>query len=388
MKIDIVLAVGSATVQGRSLLGANVYTQPGESLLLDRQERRIHSPDETLTLGDIVVPQMRQSHRVVGCRRGQDWGYLFGCNEHHVALGVSQWRSKLWRPSGGISGPDLVRLTLQRAHSARHAIDLLGEFLEKYGQRGDHVFLACDGREGFVLEAAGNFWATIECHQMRAVSDCALIRQDWQRLSRGLADHVHARGWWPDDGSKLDFVACLGDPTHACSVDLKRWGRATLALASQEGAIDPYVLRRILAEHCEHFQQLRPSTYSLAGSLVAELSPDTQHPVLLWHADHLTGPGVYFAHTLDSDRVVAREATGSLLRELQEHLQSQLDLEAEKFLSQIMLASPIGGRQALCEDFAQRQIERWQRLSLGRKEPAISRPRRPRMEEMMSFISE
>jgi hypothetical protein len=33
--------------------------------------------------------------------------------------------------------------------------------------------------------------------------------QDWNRISPGLGQHAISQGWWPGDGSKLDFVGAL-----------------------------------------------------------------------------------------------------------------------------------------------------------------------------------
>ena len=52
-----------------------------------------------------------------------------------------------------------------------------------------------DATEGFVLETAGHYWALLECRHSRAVTDAAMIRQDWRRLAPGLADCVIERGW-------------------------------------------------------------------------------------------------------------------------------------------------------------------------------------------------
>ena len=44
--------------------------------------------------------------------------------------------------------------------------------------------------------STGRYWAVLECQQVRAVTDVALIRQDWHRLSPGLSSHAIENGWW------------------------------------------------------------------------------------------------------------------------------------------------------------------------------------------------
>ena len=66
-----------------------------------------------------------------------------------------------------------------------------------------------DRKEAFVSSRLGRYWAVMECRQVRAVTDVALIRQEWQRLSPGLSPLAIDNGWWDGDGSKLDFAGCL-----------------------------------------------------------------------------------------------------------------------------------------------------------------------------------
>ena len=124
--------------------------------------------------------------------------------------------------------------------------------------------------EAFVLETCGRYWALLECGHTRVVTDAAMIRQDWRRLAPGLADCVIEKGWWQDDGSKIDFVRCLSENTDAAKNAQKRWGRASLALAQQQGAIDLHYLRHMLADHYVSNRDLLAKT-TLASSFMIDL---------------------------------------------------------------------------------------------------------------------
>ena len=159
-------------------------------------------------------------------------------------------------PKPGLTGPDLVRLALERCGSARQALDLLTDLLARHGECGDHNFLLADPHEAYTLEAAGRHWAAQEIHQVRAVGDAAVIRQDWYRLSAGLAGEAINSGWWPEDGSKLDFAGRPGRRASPAGSALRRWGRTTRLLEEQNGHIDAAFLRRLLADHYDgtHFE--------------------------------------------------------------------------------------------------------------------------------------
>src|SRR5262245_39007023 len=208
---DMVVALGAATVPEATLLGLNRHGTIRDSFTLHQNSGRCHARDEMLCTEALNIPQARQTYAVLGCRAGRAWGYHAGINEHHVAAGFSRWQSKIPAECFGFTGADLVRLALERSRTARQALELVTDLVTRHGQgdsaRHDHIFLIADSHEAYVVEAAGSSWAWVECREVRAVSDVGLIRQDWQRLSPGLADHAFAHGWWPDDGSKLDFGA-------------------------------------------------------------------------------------------------------------------------------------------------------------------------------------
>src|SRR5205085_6498552 len=129
----------------------------------------------------------RQSLAPLGCGPNGCWGYQHGINEQQVAAGCASWQTLSRSDTPGLSGTDLVRLMLERAASARQAVDVLTDLVQRHGQGNcagqtdghDHVFLIADPREAFVVEAAGNFWAMQEIGQVRATGDVGVIRQDW-----------------------------------------------------------------------------------------------------------------------------------------------------------------------------------------------------------------
>jgi len=220
MASDLVVALGQATVGGITLFGGNAYAPNETPCRPQLLPARKHPPDEHIRATYVRLPQARQTHAVLGCRLGDSWGFIHGVNENNVAVGVARWQSRLPAVGGGLTGTDLARLALERSHTALQAVDVLSDLIGRHGQcptaasgrfagPADSVFLIADSKEAFVLEAAGRYWAILECKQVRAVTDVALIRQDWHRLSPGLASHAIENGWWEDDGTKLDFAGCL-----------------------------------------------------------------------------------------------------------------------------------------------------------------------------------
>ena len=323
---------------------------------------QVHIAGEVSLSSTVKVPQARQTFAVLGIQPTGEWGFTHGVNEHKLAIGVTQWQSRLPAEQAALSGHDLVRLALERGRSAHHAVEVLTDLLEHHapdtteGANG-YIFLIADANEAFVLETAGHYWALLECSHTRVVTDAAMIRQDWQRLAPGLASHVIEKGWWQDDGSKLDFIRCLGDSAEKCKLAHKRWGHASLALTQQQGAIDAHFLRRMLADHFTQNRDALPGAkaMTLATSFVIEL-PKSDVPMLAWVALGtprvalyfplcLTGdlPGAFAEGTPESPSIqqrtlelqkLAQGKDRANLTSALERLQTRFDQDADDFLAQ------------------------------------------------------
>lgn len=417
MGSDMLVALGSASVQGLTLFGLNHHAA-GRPHHLRLAASCHHAPDATILLGERDLPQARQTCTVLGWQPAGTWGFTHGVNEHRVAVGVATWNSRLPRQQTGLTGAELTRLALERSHSSMQAVEVLTDLLTRHGQRpdpdggdADHVFLIADPAEAFVLEAAGRWWALLECWQTRAVTDVALIRQDWRRLSPGLAEHAIAQDWWHNDGSKVDFAGSLDGraPTHAPA--RRRWGRASVALAQQAGAIDAHFLRRLLADHAENNFELLPAGAEPTGSFLAELAADDRLPLAwcsfgspqaaLWFPVPLQGelPAAFGPGHPENPALAVRlaqllqhaeERDADPLCEALERLQGTFDREAEQYQDR---AGPLlrqGNVQlvaALATTLMQRHVElfekEWRQLS---GIPEVNRYTRDHVEESSTYM--
>src|SRR5262249_24339319 len=243
MGCDMVVALGPATVDGLTLFGHNSGRPVGETQHLCLVPGRLFAPGEKVHTQFLELPQVRQTCSVLGSQPDRLWGYQHGVNEHGVAIGLTRLRSRLRCSQPSLLGADLVRLALERAHNARQAVALLTDLITRHGQgcfpgsgahladaEHDNAFLIADAREAFAVEAAGVHWVYQELKQVRAMSDVCTVRQDWDWISRGLATHAIEQGWWPADGTKLDFAGTVTQTREGHAAGLRRWGRATLLL--------------------------------------------------------------------------------------------------------------------------------------------------------------
>ena len=191
MGCDMVVALPAATNRGETIFGANLHRPVGEMVAVRQVPGKTFALGEALKTQNAILPQVRQTFAVLALQTSGNWGYLHGINESRVAVGFSNWQCGAKSGNGGLLGTDLVRLTLERSHSAGHALDVLCGLISRYslgalagdGEGADHVFLLADPGEAYAVEATGWTWAVQEVHQVRAASDVAVIRQDWHRLA-------------------------------------------------------------------------------------------------------------------------------------------------------------------------------------------------------------
>jgi hypothetical protein len=275
MRADMVTALGPSAADGHTLFGHAARGRPDESPRLGRGAGAAHAPDERVRATFIELPQARRTCAALGARPADGWGYLHGVNEHGVAAGCTSLRTRLRLDAPGLTGPDLVRLALERGPTARQALEAITDLIVRHGQGAfpgrpadgghDAAVLLADAREAFLVEASGPFWVCQEACEVRAAGDVATVRQDWDAIAPGLAARAIARGWWPEDGSKLDFAGALAAAGAEDGAALRRWGQATRRLEEQNGHIDAAFLRQVLEGEDE-------DDFPLAG-LVAVLGP-------------------------------------------------------------------------------------------------------------------
>ncbi|MFO0865486.1 MAG: hypothetical protein U0744_12700 [Gemmataceae bacterium] len=398
MKTDMVVALGSATIQQQTLLGRIDFGIDPALLDVCRLDPSYHSEEDSIALRGLSLPLAgRQSHGVLGCRFAGQWGLTYGCNDANLAIGVSRWSSRFADPTLGFSGPDLVRLALQRTKSAQQAIEFLTESIETHGQFNgpsgdDTIFLIADSREALVLEAAGKHWALQECLATRAVSDTALIRQDWRRLAPGLADMILEQDWHRDDGSKIDFCGSLCQ--RVGHEPMRRWSKATMALAMQERAIDPWCMRQLLAEHFEACEPILSPGSTWFGSGVFAL--DSDKPAIFWHCPDPSRIPLYFPLFVDANlpgmwvegdlpRPARRRFGDGRLSHIVEMLQPQFDRDAEEF-AEAATRMDHAERAARGREIMEKHLELWTR-ECRKEQPRPVASRRIGV-DVTSFVAE
>lgn len=257
---DTLVAVGSATADGSTILAKNSDREPNEAQVLTYIPRARHEPGSKVKCTYIEVPQVEETYEVILSRPFWMWGCEMGANEHGVAIGNEAVFTK--EPYGkepGLIGMDMMRLALERADTARKALDVIIELLTTYGQSGNcgfqhktyyhNSFIIADPGEAWVLETAGKYWAAERVRDVRSISNGLTIGSEWDMASLGLVEHAIEKGWCKSR-EDFHFARCYSDFLYTRLDGCKpRQCRSTELLEAHKGRITPETMMAILRDH-------------------------------------------------------------------------------------------------------------------------------------------
>ena len=423
---DTLVAVGEATADGSVILAKNSDRQPNEAHVLSHVPRTSHAEGDAVKCTYIEVPQVPETYEVLLSKPFWIWGGEMGANECGVSIGnEAVFTKEPYDKEPGLIGMDMLRLALERAGTARKALDVIVDLLETYGQGGNcgfrhkefyhNAFIIADHTEAWVLETAGNYWAAERVRDVRTISNGLTIGREWGLASPGLVEHAIEKGWCKSRDD-FHFARCYSDRLYTNLDGCKaRQRRSTELLEAQRGRITVDTMMDALRDHgpradndpawnpgkgtfmdtlCVHASMgpLRPS--QTTGAMVAHLLPDLPtfwltgtsatctgifKPVFLGEAGlpaHGPEPtGLYNPKSLwwtheGLHRTVIRDYAGRmpLYREQREALEASFVIEAEEMRAGLRGISPaerpthLAAFSASCFNRAADATSRWTKI--------------------------
>ena len=203
---DTVVATAEATADGVTIFGKNSDREPNEAHHLLLVPAADHPSGSRVQCTYIEVPQVEHTYAVLLAKPFWLWGGEMGANEHGVVIGNEAVFSKV--PAGkkeALLGMDLIRLALERAATAREAVDVIASLLTEYGQGGvggfrhkdsyHNSFIIADPHDAWVLETVGCHWVAKQVRGVYTISNGLTIGNEWDLASPGLVEYAVQRGW-------------------------------------------------------------------------------------------------------------------------------------------------------------------------------------------------
>lgn len=265
---DTVVAVSERGV----FFAKNSDRDANEAQVLEWHPRRTHAAGARLRCTWVSIPEVRETHAVLLSRPFWMWGAEIGTNEHGVTIGNEAVFTRDAVPSVGLTGMDLLRLALERATTAREAVQTIVELAERHGQGGRcghedpsfryfSSFLVADRRGAFVLETAGKEHAIEPVSGVRSISNALTIPSFAAAHADRLMDvAVHAKARRACTATAVGRAGGVGDLMRA----MRDHGGPTPSYGPIVGA---------MGAPCVHPGGLFGASQTVA-SWVAELSPE------------------------------------------------------------------------------------------------------------------
>ena len=236
-----------------------------------------HAPGETLKCTHLTIDQAAHTYAMIGSQPYWIWGFEMGYNEKGLMIGNEAEGSKCEAETEeGLLGMDILRLALERAATAREAIDVISALLTQYGQnanasmlfdrRYENSFMLVDPEEIWLMETAGRQWAAKKIDSWAAISNCYSIGTDYDLCSPGM-EHLAREKRWMRPGEKVDFAKAYTAPAVRQSSSVPRWRRMLKLISAADGALGEADIKNILRDHFEG-ELIEPRFGSMFGNFV------------------------------------------------------------------------------------------------------------------------
>lgn len=245
---------------------------------------------------------------------------LVGMNENGLALASNWMNSKSENLKGvGIRRYAIRQLVLERAKTARQAVKIITELIERYGQAdwGGLTYAVADSQEAWIVETTTRHWVArrIRDDEIWTVANRFTITDNYDLASEDLINYAYSKKWIPTKQNKLNFRATFGKfPENAQDYDISREDLVQRKLSKYKGKIDLQVLMTLLKyryqdeinfkpitaecwrDYCEKKIVKRPLSSCLTqSSVVADLhSRYNRVGGKMWYLHGSPHAGVYF----------------------------------------------------------------------------------------------
>ena len=262
---DTYVSLGKWSKDGNVIFGKNSDRPESEVQLLTYVPQKTFSHGEEVNCTHISIPQVTETAAIILSQPYWMWGAEMGVNEYGVAIGNESVQTKEPLKKTGLTGMDLLRLGLERSKTAKEALDVITNLLEKHGQGGFHSldqwnyhnsYILADPTEAYVLDTAGDWWIVEVVKEYRSISNHISIRGRGDMRREGIIQHAVEKEYCKDDNDfdfKMNFSP---SPLPEVFPITDRDGYSLHQLSSNKGKITVPMMMEFLREHevgiCRH----------------------------------------------------------------------------------------------------------------------------------------
>lgn len=189
------------------IFGKNSDREPNEAQQIVAYPKTIRE-QKKVKATFIEVEHPKENFEVILSKPFQMFGAEMGVNEYGVVIGNEAVFTKMpfIKKNIGLTGMDLLRLSLEVSKMAIEATHHIIYYLEKYGQDAcggymdksfyyHNSFIVADKNEAYVLETAGKHWIYEKVQGYRAISNGLSIEENYAEISKNAIEYAHKKSW-------------------------------------------------------------------------------------------------------------------------------------------------------------------------------------------------
>lgn len=226
-----------------------------------------------------AIPQVARTYQTMG-----------NMNEHQLIIGETTWggREELVDPEGRIDYGSLIYITLQRARTAREAIDTIVALANRYGYcSGGESFSIADTKEAWIMDLAGKgsdskgiVWVArripdgyVSAHANQArITTFPLDDPENCLYSPDVITYARSKGWFAGEDAEFSYrdAYCPLDFGGARACEARAWA----AMRILGDGVFAYECNGVLERHSADEYVNYAMGYELNGEMPLWIKPD------------------------------------------------------------------------------------------------------------------
>lgn len=242
------------TIYNANILAKNSDREPNEAQAIVNIKAK-KNPDyknSKLKVTYIEVPEHPHTYEVFLSKPFQMWGAEMGVNEHGVAIGNEAVFTKIpfEKKNNGLTGMDMIRLSLERKKTAKEALFYIIELIEQYGQDAcggyenknfyyHNSCLIVDKKEAYCLESAGKFWAYKKLNSFYNISNGLTLTDNYDEIHKDAINFAEEKNWYKNNQT-FNFSLAFSDRfyTYFSKCQLRREITKKISLKEKINVMD------------------------------------------------------------------------------------------------------------------------------------------------------